>query len=52
MNKSLLVDAGATSHIVADKKKFISFNDALNTNSHTIELEDGSRSTGLVQGGG
>ena len=52
MNKSLLVDAGATSHIVADKEKFISFDDALNTKSHTIELADGSRSTGLVQEGG
>ena len=28
----------------------ISFDDAFNTNSQTIELADGSRSTGLVQG--
>ena len=43
MNISLLVDAGATSHIVADKEKFIYFDDAFNTNSHTWCFTKGYR---------
>ena len=35
----LLIDTGATSHIVRDAEKFVSFNDNFNPDEHTIELE-------------
>ena len=40
----LLVDTGATSHIVRDKDKFIKFNDDFRPEEHVIELADGSKS--------
>ena len=48
----LLVDCGATSHIVCDADKFVSFNDNFDPTSHYIELADGSRSNNLVYGRG
>ena len=50
--KSLLVDCGATSHIVTDKSKFLNFDPNFDSGNHCIELADGSRSTGVVQGKG
>jgi len=47
---SLLVDCGATAHIITDKSKFTSFEQSFDTNSHCIELADGSRPSGIVQG--
>ena len=49
---SLLVDCGATAHIITDKSKFTSFKQSFDTNSHCIELADGSRSSGIAQGRG
>ena len=39
----LLVDTGATSHIVSDKSKFISFDKNFDPNLHVNELADGSK---------
>ena len=39
----LLVDSGATSHIISDKSKFISFDKNFNPDMHVIELADGSK---------
>src|SRR6218665_3695169 len=49
---SLLVDCGATTHIVTDKSKFVRFEQNFKSSGHCIEPADGSRSTGLVQGRG
>ena len=48
----LLVDTGATSHIITDKCKFISFDKTFNSSHHCIELADGSRNDKLVVGRG
>ena len=48
----LLVDTGATSHIITDKCKFISFDKTFNPSHHCIELADGSRNDKLVVGRG
>jgi hypothetical protein len=45
------VDTGATSHIITDRSKFVSFDDDFDTNTHTIELADGSK-TNIVVGKG
>ncbi|KAK3892692.1 hypothetical protein Pcinc_003484 [Petrolisthes cinctipes] len=50
--KTILVDCGATTHIVTDKSKFIRFNDKFEPENHVIELADGSRTNGAVQGKG
>lgn len=48
---TLLVDCGATAHIVTDKSKFVKFDENFNARRHVIELADGSRSS-VVQGRG
>ena len=40
---NLLVDTGATSHIINDSSKFVSFDKNFDCNSHFIELADGSK---------
>ena len=47
-NESLLVDTGATSHIVNDSSKFINFDDNFDPNIHFMELADGSKSNVVV----
>ena len=42
-NLNLLVDTGATSHIINDKSKFVNFDKDFNANAHVIELADGSK---------
>ncbi|KAK3895509.1 hypothetical protein Pcinc_000748 [Petrolisthes cinctipes] len=49
---TLLVDSGATTHIVTDESKYIRFNDKFEPENHVIELADGSRTNGAVQGKG
>jgi len=49
---NLLVDCGATAHIITDKSKFVEFDARFNPKEHFIELADGSRSNGVVQGKG
>ena len=48
---TLLVDCGATAHIITDRSKFVKFDDDFNPSLHFIELADGSR-TNVVQGRG
>ncbi|CAB3996099.1 myosin heavy fast skeletal muscle [Paramuricea clavata] len=42
-NSSLLVDTGATSHIINDKSEFVDFDKEFNPSAHVIELADGSK---------
>ena len=49
---ALLVDTGATAHIIKDKEKFIDFTDNFRSENHYIELADGSKSSGMVEGKG
>ena len=49
---SLLVDTGATTHIVNDKSKFTSFDKNFEPDKHYIELADGSRRSKLAEGRG
>ena len=49
---SLLVDTGATSHIIKDLSKFVSFDKEYDPSGHIIELADGTRTTGWVKGRG
>ena len=49
--KGLLVDTGATTHIVRERSKFIQFDNSFVPEEHTIELADGSKSHAAVQRG-
>ena len=49
---SILVDCGATAHIVKDKSKFIKLDKDFDSSKHTIELADGSRTKNLVKARG
>ena len=49
---SLLVDSGATAHIICDLNNFIEFDANHDPENHVIELADGSRVTGTVRGKG
>ena len=40
---NLLLDTGATSHIINDKSKFVDFVSIFDPSTHFIELADGSR---------
>ena len=48
----LLVDCGATAHIINDRSKFVNFDEEFDSDSRFIELADGSRTNGIVQGRG
>ena len=50
--KGLLVDCGATSHIITDKNKFVRFDPDFDSSLHYIELADGSGENNLVYGKG
>lgn len=50
--KGIMVDAGATSHIVNDIKTFQSFDGTFRTETHSVELADGTRCSGMAQGKG
>ena len=45
----LLVDCGATVHIVNDESKFIKFDKIFDTSTHMIQLADGSTQSDIVQ---
>ena len=47
----LLVDTGASSHIVRDPAMFSSFNDKFDTQRHSIELADGTQSKAAKERG-
>ncbi|CAB4044999.1 Hypothetical predicted protein, partial [Paramuricea clavata] len=42
-NENLLVDTGATSHIINDSSKFINFDENFDSSTHFMELADGSK---------
>ena len=52
VNNDLLVNCGATAHIITDKSKSKIFDANFEHASHSIELADGSRATGIVVGKG
>ncbi|KAL5012489.1 hypothetical protein ScPMuIL_011040 [Solemya velum] len=45
---NLLVDCGATAHIVTDKSKFVSFDKSFKPDKHFIELADGTRNKNVA----
>ena len=47
---NVLVDSDATAHITCDKNKFTHFDKKFDDKAHTIELADGTRTTGAVIG--
>lgn len=47
--KGIMVDGGATSHIVNDIEKFKSFDDTFQPESHSVELADGTKCSGIAQ---
>ena len=47
--KGIMVDGGATSHIVNDIGKFKSFDDSFRPESHSVELADGTKYSGIAQ---
>lgn len=44
----LLVDCGATSHIITDETKFVSIDESFQPEKHFIELADGKRFNNLA----
>ena len=52
MCSSMLVDCGATSHIVNDESMFLKFDDEFDADKHVIELADGTICAGVVKGKG
>jgi len=46
--KGLMVDTGATSHIITDIEKFKKFDDKFQPEKHYIELADGTRASGVA----
>ena len=52
VSDKLLVDCGATAHIVTEKSKFIEFESDFDCQKHTIELADSTQKRGLVKGKG
>jgi hypothetical protein len=49
---AILVDTGATTHIVSDKSKFVTFDNSFVPEKHYIELADGQRTNNLAKGRG
>ncbi|XP_066542004.1 uncharacterized protein [Hoplias malabaricus] len=47
--KGLMVDTGATSHIITDIAKFIKFDDSFQTKTHYVELADGTKCNGVAE---
>ncbi|KAJ8345920.1 hypothetical protein SKAU_G00301130 [Synaphobranchus kaupii] len=50
--KGLMVDTGATSHIVTDITKFKKFDDTFKPETHCVELADGTLCNGVAQRNG
>lgn len=47
--KGIMVDGGATSHIVNDVSKFVSFDETFQPETHAVELADGTKCNGIAQ---
>ena len=45
---TMLVDSGATSHIIKDESMFTSFDDTFKPKTHSVELADGRKATGMA----
>lgn len=50
--KGLMVDTGATSHIITDIAKFKKFDRSFQSATHCVELADGTRSNGIAESRG
>ncbi|KAM3868963.1 uncharacterized protein ACN63O_006328 [Diretmus argenteus] len=50
--RGLMVDAGATSHIITDGARFKRFDDTFQPENHVMELADGTRCNGVAEGRG
>lgn len=48
----LLIDSGASTHIINDRKLFRSFDQNFNSDKHVIELANGLKTTKIVEGCG
>ncbi|XP_057695561.1 uncharacterized protein LOC130917843 [Corythoichthys intestinalis] len=46
--QGLMVDTGATSHIITDVTKFKSFQETFKPENHSVELADGTRCSGVA----
>lgn len=47
--QDLLVDSGASAHIMTDEGVFIRFDETFQPKNHIMQLADGTRTTGIVQ---
>ncbi|MCW4346512.1 MAG: reverse transcriptase domain-containing protein [Candidatus Thiodiazotropha endolucinida] len=47
-SNSVLVDCGATAHIITDETKFMRFDDTFNGDKHFMELADGTRANNVA----
>ncbi|KAM9791032.1 uncharacterized protein LOC133165345 [Syngnathus typhle] len=47
--RGLMVDCGATSHIITDLAKFKRFDDGFQAETHCVELADGTRCKGVAE---
>ena len=47
--KGIMVDGGATSYIVNDMGKFKNFDDTFHSETHSVELADGTKCSGIAQ---
>ena len=47
--RGLMVDCGATSHIITDLSKFKRFDDGFQAETHCVELADGTRRKGVAE---
>lgn len=50
--RGMIVDTGASSHIINDRSKFKSFDSTFRPERHSMELADGKRTVGVVKGRG
>ena len=48
INPNLLIDTGATSHIITDRSMFLNFDEQFDPSNHFIELADGSKANVVV----
>ena len=48
LSSGLMVDTGATSHIVTDMKKFRNFDESFEPRKHVLELANGVRASGIA----
>jgi len=51
-SSSLLVDCGATAHIITNKSRFINFDESFRPDKHYIELTNGMKSSNVAQASG